>query len=202
MQYANLESNREVNDNGVYQAALGTTIGAGAIAATVFGVKGAMKAIKGAAKSVGNTVSRTVNNHATKGVVDNIKATGSGIKDNFKDGISSVKNGDPVKETIRNTLSGAKNTVKSEMAGTKDLLKESVEWSGIKKNNMNYEVAMEAPIQNGGVAYQQSMFNPNAQTRASKKEMAKKSKQEAFEAIDNLDAKANTPAGPEQLSFF
>ena len=219
MQSANLESNKEVNDNGIFQAALGTAIGAGAVAAAVFGGKGAIKKVKGMAKPGADKASRTVNNHATKGVIDNIKATGSGIKGNIKDGINSVKNGDSVKDAIHNTLSGAKNTVKSEMAGTKDLLKESAEWSGIKKNNMNYEVPMEAPMQNGGVAYQQSMFNPNAQTRASKKEMARKGRQEAFEAsqqakvappqpnldgqqsmfaaIDYLDAEANTPAKPK-----
>lgn len=232
MQSANLESNKEVNDNGIFQAALGTAIGAGAVAAAVFGGKGAIKKVKGMAKSGADKASRTVNNHATKGVIDNIKATGSGIKGNIKDGINSVKNGGSVKDAIHNTLSGAKNTAKTEMAGTKDLLKESAEWSGIKKNNMNYEVPVE-----GGV--QMSMFNPNAQTRASKKEMARKGRQEAFEAsqqakvappqpnldgqqsmfaaIDYLDAEANTPAKPkrgrpkgsknkpkkpEQLSFF
>ena len=65
MQSANLESNKEVNDNGVFQAALGTAIGAGAVAAAVFGGKGAIKKVKGMAKPGADKASRTVNNHAT-----------------------------------------------------------------------------------------------------------------------------------------
>ena len=42
MQSANLESNKDVRDNGVFQSALGTAIGAGAVAAAVFGGKGGM----------------------------------------------------------------------------------------------------------------------------------------------------------------
>lgn len=183
MQSANLESNKEVSNNGIFQAAIGTALGAGAVAGTVFlGKKGFNKG-----KDVFNKTKKLTNS-----IIDDT------VKSRTKNGLKDIKNTTKDilhKETsVKDGVSDIITKAKEHTSATKDAVTENMRMQGVLKPK-TYETT-------GDIDGQLSFFNPN-ETKRKKAEVSAKNPQPSEPIIKEEPL---TPPGTietgEQESMF
>lgn len=160
MQSANLESNKEVSNNGIFQAAIGTALGVGAIAGTAFlGKKGFNKG-----KDIFNKTKKMTNSI----IDDTVK---SRTKNGLKDIGSTTKDILHRDTTIKDGVSDIVSKAKEHTSATADALTENMRMQGVMKPKTFETTGDIADIEG-----QMSFFNPN-ETRRKKSEVSAKKPQ-------------------------